>query len=81
MLRMVEENAPASGPYTQREEVRVGMAKKKAKAKARPKTKAKAKVAKKTRKVRCAAKTKDGKRCKNSAAGKSKFCGVHKGKK
>ena len=30
------------------------------------------------KKVRCAAKTKDGKRCKNSASGKSKNCAVHK---
>ncbi|MCF7897477.1 MAG: hypothetical protein K9L87_01835 [Candidatus Omnitrophica bacterium] len=27
---------------------------------------------------RCAAKTKSGKKCKNKAAGRSKFCAVHK---
>jgi len=31
-----------------------------------------------TKKPRCPAKTKAGKRCKNSASGKSKFCGSHK---
>jgi len=35
---------------------------------------------KKTNKVRCAAKTKEGKRCKNYASGKSKFCAAHKKK-
>ncbi len=30
------------------------------------------------KKARCAAKTKEGKRCKNSASGKSKNCAVHK---
>ena len=41
---------------------------------------AKKKVAKKkvARKVRCAAKTAAGKRCKRYAAGKSKFCAAHK---
>ena len=38
---------------------------------------AKAKAAKK---ARCASKTKAGKACKNSAAGKSKFCSSHKKK-
>lgn len=34
---------------------------------------------KKTKKAkRCAANTKDGKRCKNKAVGNSKFCAVHK---
>lgn len=37
-----------------------------------PKKKAKAK------KVRCAAKTKAGKRCKNYASGRSKYCASHK---
>lgn len=36
---------------------------------------AKAKAAKK---ARCAAKTKEGKKCKNTATGKSKFCASHK---
>jgi len=31
-----------------------------------------------TRKVRCPAKTATGKRCKNYAAGKSKFCRSHR---
>jgi hypothetical protein len=31
-------------------------------------------------KAKCAAKTKEGKECKNSAAGKSKFCASHKKK-
>jgi hypothetical protein len=31
-------------------------------------------------KVKCSAKTKEGKECKNSAAGKSKFCASHKKK-
>jgi len=32
------------------------------------------------KKLRCAAKTKEGKRCKNSASGKSKNCAAHKRK-
>jgi hypothetical protein len=32
----------------------------------------------KARKVRCASKTKDGKKCKNYPSGKSKFCVSHK---
>jgi hypothetical protein len=32
------------------------------------------------KKVRCCAKTKEGKQCKNTAAGKSKFCATHKKK-
>ena len=36
--------------------------------------------AKKVKKAKCAAKTKEGKQCKNSAAGKSKFCAPHKKK-
>ncbi|MFQ6106327.1 MAG: hypothetical protein ACE5QF_01880 [Thermoplasmata archaeon] len=39
-----------------------------------PKKKAKAK------KVRCAAKTKAGKRCKRYASGRSKYCAAHKRK-
>lgn len=39
-------------------------------------TKAKAKV----KKVKCAGKTKEGKKCKNYASGKSKFCASHKKK-
>lgn len=38
---------------------------------------AKAKAAKK---AKCASKTKAGKQCKNTAAGKSKFCSSHKKK-
>jgi hypothetical protein len=34
--------------------------------------------AKKVKKARCAATTAAGKRCKKSAAGKSKFCASHK---
>jgi hypothetical protein len=30
------------------------------------------------RKARCAARTKAGKRCKNYASGRSKYCAVHK---
>jgi hypothetical protein len=30
------------------------------------------------KKVRCAAKTKDGKRCKRFVTGKGKYCAVHK---
>jgi hypothetical protein len=30
--------------------------------------------------TRCAAKTKEGKRCKNTSSGKSKCCAVHKRK-
>jgi hypothetical protein len=33
----------------------------------------------KAKKVRCAAKTQAGTRCKNSAAPRSKFCATHKG--
>ncbi len=53
-----------------------------AKKKAAKKKVAKKKVAKKkiVKKARCAAKTKEGKRCKNSASGKSKFCASHKKK-
>ncbi len=32
------------------------------------------------KKAKCAAKTKEGKQCKNSASGKSKFCAAHKKK-
>jgi colicin import membrane protein len=46
--------------------------KKVAKKKAAPKKKVVAK------KVACAAKTKDGKKCKKAAVGKSKFCATHK---
>jgi len=35
-------------------------------------------MAKKAKKARCAAKTKEGKRCKNSASGRSKNCASHK---
>jgi hypothetical protein len=31
-------------------------------------------------KAKCAGKTKEGKQCKNSASGKSKFCASHKKK-
>ncbi len=41
---------------------------------------AKAKKVKKEKKARCAATTKEGKKCKNSASGKSKFCAAHKKK-
>ena len=54
------------------------MAKKKAKARKKVKPKAKPKT--KVKKARCAAKTKEGKKCKNSVAGKSKFCAVHRKK-
>jgi hypothetical protein len=37
-------------------------------------------AAKKAKAARCAAKTKEGKRCKNTATGKSKFCASHKKK-
>ena len=36
--------------------------------------------AKKVKKAKCAAKTLAGKKCKNSAAGKSKYCASHKKK-
>ena len=42
------------------------------------KAKKKAVKAKKVKKARCPAKTKEGKRCKNSAYGRSKFCASHK---
>jgi len=38
------------------------------------------KKAVKAKKVRCPAKTKEGKGCKNNASGKSKFCAAHKKK-
>ncbi len=47
------------------------------KAKKAAKKPAKKKVAAK-KKVRCAAKTKDGKRCKRFTDGKGKFCSLHK---
>jgi hypothetical protein len=50
------------------------MAVKRARKKAAPRKKA----AKKVKKVRCAAKTKEGKKCKRMAVGNSKFCSVHK---
>ena len=60
----------------------VNMAKKKAvKKKTAKKKVAKKKVAKKKvakKKAKCAAKTKTGKKCKNFASGKSKFCASHK---
>ncbi len=34
----------------------------------------------KAKKVKCAAKTKAGKKCKNNAIGKSKYCAAHKKK-
>jgi hypothetical protein len=34
----------------------------------------------KAKKVRCSAKTKEGKICKNTVSGKSKFCAAHKKK-
>jgi hypothetical protein len=51
--------------------------------KAAKKKAAKKKVARKkvVAKVRCAGKTKDGKRCKRTATPPSKFCHLHKGKK
>ena len=42
---------------------------------------ARKKKAAKVKKVRCAATTKDGKRCKRFVSGKSKFCYLHKGGK
>ena len=57
--------------------------KKTTKKKAAKKKTTKKKAAKKkpaAKKVRCAAKTKDGKKCKNYASGKSKFCAAHKKK-
>ena len=59
---------------------------KKKKAPAKKKT-AKKKVAKKavakkrSKRIRCGAKTKDGKQCKRFTDGKSKFCSVHKKKR
>ncbi len=41
----------------------------------------KKKVAKKVVKVRCAGKTKDGKRCKRMVAKPAKFCHLHKRKR
>jgi len=38
-------------------------------------------MAAKAKKAKCAGKTKAGKKCKNYAAGKSKFCAAHKRKK
>lgn len=38
----------------------------------------KTRKATKTKKKRCASYTKDGKRCKNYATGKSKYCAQHK---
>lgn len=35
-------------------------------------------MAAKAKTVRCPAKTKEGKRCKNKASGRSKFCASHK---
>jgi hypothetical protein len=37
-------------------------------------------MAKKEEKVRCAGKTKEGERCKNSASARSKYCASHKRK-
>jgi hypothetical protein len=55
------------------------MAKAKAKAKKKAKPKAKAKAKKPAvKKVRCAGKTKDGKRCKRMVAPPAKFCHLHK---
>ncbi len=47
-----------------------------------PKAKKKAvKKAKKVKKVRCAGKTKEGKRCKRMATAPSKYCYLHKKKR
>ena len=55
------------------------VARKPAKRKVATKKVAKKKVAKKAvKKVRCAAKTAAGTRCKRTASGKSKFCASHK---
>jgi len=40
----------------------------------------KSKCAPKTKKVQCAAKTKDGKQCKKPAVGRSKYCATHRKK-
>ena len=53
----------------------------KAKKKVVKKTAAKKKAVKKVKKVRCAGKTKDGKRCKRMATSPAKYCYLHKGKK
>ena len=55
----------------------------KAKKKATRKKVTKKKVAKKkvVKKVRCAGKTKDGKRCKRTATPPSKYCYLHKRKR
>jgi hypothetical protein len=45
----------------------------------KPKSKC-APKAKKAKVVKCAAKTREGKKCKNNAVGKSKFCATHKKK-
>lgn len=50
----------------------------KAKAKAKRKAKPKAKAKKAVKKVRCAGKTKDGKRCKRMVASPAKYCHLHK---
>ena len=60
---------------------------KKKKAPAKKKKTAKKKVAKKavakkrSKRIRCAAKTKAGKQCKRFTDGKSKYCSVHKKKR
>ncbi len=56
-------------------------AKKKVAAKKVVKKKAAKKVVKKVKKVRCAGKTKEGKRCKRMATAPSKFCYLHKRKR
>jgi hypothetical protein len=47
-------------------------------AKAKRKTKTKAKAKKAVKKVRCAGKTKEGKRCKRMVTPPAKFCHLHK---
>lgn len=54
-------------------------AKRAAKKKAVKKAVARKKVVKKVKKVRCAAMTKDGKKCKRMVAPPAKFCHLHKG--
>jgi hypothetical protein len=49
-----------------------------AKAKAKTRTKAKGKKKSAAAKVRCAGKTKDGKRCKRMVTKPAKYCHLHK---
>jgi len=71
--KTVKKKAPAKKKVAKKKVARKKVAKKKVTRKAVSKRRG--------LRIRCAAKTKDGKRCKRFTDGKSKFCSVHKKKR